>query len=117
MAYVGGLLRFLSPILAFWFPSRESIRKKEISSGLFERCWYGFGAVALRELGMDFVVVGSAVVLIGTFIIIGLLAVPSHMVFRIAVLLWRKKKGEETPEESAVEEPEEPPSEEGTELE
>ena len=41
---------------------------------------------------MDVVVVGSAVVLIGTFIILGLLAVRSRMVFRIAVRNFLKRK-------------------------
>lgn len=48
--------------------------------------------MALRGLGMDVVVVGSAVVLIGTFIILGLLAVRSRMVFRIAVRNFLKRK-------------------------
>jgi ABC-type antimicrobial peptide transport system permease subunit len=41
---------------------------------------------------MDYVIVGSAVVLIGTFIIIGLLAIRSRMVFRIAVRNFLKRK-------------------------
>jgi len=41
---------------------------------------------------MDFVIVGSAVVLVGTFLILGLLAHRSRMIFRIAVRNFLKRK-------------------------
>jgi putative ABC transport system permease protein len=41
---------------------------------------------------MDIVIVGSAVVLVGTFLVIGLLALRSRMIFRIAVRNFLKRK-------------------------